>query len=155
MDKIETEADFLVQSDFYGHDFNCFESGEFTSASNSTDGSKKKEESARDYLANDSEACATVPDENQIYHESQSQNEYASFSELLRDIGQESKMAVLQYSQTFGESEAYEQQACQNFTDLKAHALLLEQNINEKKKLLHVRLKEIVKVLTINNDDLS
>ncbi|RUS82535.1 hypothetical protein EGW08_009707 [Elysia chlorotica] len=76
-----------------------------------------------------------------------------SFSEFLRELGQESKMVILQYSQTFADSEAFEQQACQHVADLTTYASMFEQNVNEQKKLLHSRLKEILKILSIDTDD--
>ncbi|CAG5132777.1 unnamed protein product [Candidula unifasciata] len=72
---------------------------------------------------------------------------YANYSEMLQDLGQQSKVVLMQYSQVFGDSEAYEQQAYQAITDLTAHAQLLLQSLNNQKKMLCRRINSISEVL--------
>ncbi|XP_005092301.1 uncharacterized protein LOC101864286 [Aplysia californica] len=70
-----------------------------------------------------------------------------NFSELLRELGQESRMVILQYSQTFGDSEDYEQQASQALSDLDAHAKILDQMLQCQKDSLCGHLNSISEAL--------
>ena len=165
--RIETGSEMYDQSSFYGVDYTCNKNEEYGNVFSDTNSKLVRDTKALSNRTSEDQpqlndsasarnemvAVPSASDHGQPFLEGQTNNEYTSFSELLRELGQESKMVMLQYSQTFGDSEAYEQQACQNFVDLKAHATLLEQTIDEKKMMLHVRLKDILKVLTINSND--
>lgn len=100
--------------------------------------------------SNSNEACNDDDDEMDqgpnIIHDSEI-NKYANYSEMLQDLGQLSKAVIMQYSQVFGDSEAYEQQAYQAVTDLTAHAQLLLQNLNGQKKMLCRRINSISEAL--------
>ncbi|BFY98670.1 hypothetical protein BsWGS_01710 [Bradybaena similaris] len=101
--------------------------------------------------SNSNEACNDDDDdimdqESNIIHDSEI-NKYANYSEMLQDLGQLSKAVIMQYSQVFGDSETYEQQAYQAVTDLTAHAQLLLQNLNGQKKMLCRRINSISEAL--------
>ena len=145
----EMEANLKLsgQNECYSHDDTCQEK------------LQNCDTSKTDSVSNDTNLQAVTSVENSQDHEGegclegQTESGYTSFSEFLRELGQESKMVMLQYSQTFTDSEAYEQQACQHVVDLTTHASILEKKVNEKKKILHDRLKEILQILSFNSDD--
>ncbi|GFR94487.1 hypothetical protein ElyMa_000920200 [Elysia marginata] len=157
----EARSGLCLDTEFYSQDYTSQEMEQFMYRNDSS-GDKNasgvlhphtegQEQTEADSASTEDDTTADTAAAPEV--DGQEKNEYTSFSELLRELGQESKMVVLQYSQTFGDSEAYEQQACQNCVDLKAHASLLEQYVNQRKKVLHARLKEILKALSIDGND--
>lgn len=71
----------------------------------------------------------------------------SSYSELLHELGQDSKLVFMQYLQVFSGSEMYEQQCYQAVADLNAHGQFLLQELNNQKEMICERLRDIANSL--------
>ncbi|XP_059176101.1 uncharacterized protein LOC131955827 isoform X2 [Physella acuta] len=71
----------------------------------------------------------------------------SSYSELLHELGQNSKLVFMQYLQVFSDSEMYEQQGYQAVEDLNAHSQFLLQELNNQKEMICERLRDIANSL--------